>query len=326
MRAAFGVLTAAVLATGPVATTPSSTPDAAPFDQSARTVDELLALGRPIVLAHTGGEDEFPASTMFAFRRSMEARVDMLDLNVQITSDGVLVVHHDNDVDRSTNGSGTVASKTAEEMFLLDDAYWFTENCVCRDQPEADYLYRGVRTGERPPPDGFTADDFAVPRLTDVFTAFPDIPINIEIKGSGDTALAAVDELARVIEATDRTDSVVVSSFDDPALQRFVQIAPGVEVTPGLGATAAWVLDATPLPDGQRILQLPPEYAGLEVLTPDVIERSHVAGYVIWVWPNNRDLENPAAYDQFLADGVDGLNVNFPAAGVAAVERFVAAA
>ena len=68
---------------------------AAPFDQSATTIDDVLALGRPIVLAHNGGEDVHPSGTLFAFGESMKAGVDMLDLNVQLTADGVLVVQHD---------------------------------------------------------------------------------------------------------------------------------------------------------------------------------------------------------------------------------------
>ena len=44
---------------------------------------------------------------------------------------------------------------------------------------------------------------------------------------------------------------------------------------------------------------------------------------MIWVWPNDRALENAAAYAELLARGVDGLNINDPAAGVAAVEAFV---
>jgi hypothetical protein len=101
-------------------------------------------------------------------------------------------------------------------------------------------------------------------------------------------------------------------------------MAPTVETSPGLGASSAWVLSNTPLPRGQRILQLPPRYQGVEVLTPDVIARSHAVGYVIWVWPDDRSLEDADGYAGLLAEGMDGLNVNFPATGVAAVEAFVA--
>jgi glycerophosphoryl diester phosphodiesterase len=95
-----------------------------------------------------------------------------------------------------------------------------------------------------------------------------------------------------------------------------------VETSPGTGASAAWVLNNTPLPAGQRILQLPPTFDEIQVLTPEVISRSHAAGYVIWVWPNVT--EDAALYADLLAMGLDGLNINFPATGVAAVQAFVA--
>ena len=90
------------------------------------------------MLAHTGGEDQFPASTMFAFGESMKAGVDMLDLNVQLSHDGVLVVHHDDSVDGATNGTGEVADLDYAAIRALDDAYWFTADCVCKDRPASE--------------------------------------------------------------------------------------------------------------------------------------------------------------------------------------------
>src|SRR4029079_12975967 len=99
--------------------------------------------------------------------------------------------------------------------------------------------------------------------------------------------------------------------------------APTAEISPALQASTDWVLGNTPLPAGQRILQLPPEYEGVEVLTPEVVERSHAAGYLIWVWPNDDALENQQAYLDFLNQGMDGLNINFPAQGVAALQDYL---
>jgi glycerophosphoryl diester phosphodiesterase len=298
-----------------------------PFDQSATTVDELLALGRPVVLAHTGGEDRFPASTLYAFHQSAAAGVDVLDLNVTLTADGVLVVQHDLTVDRTTDGTGTVAEMTYEAVAALDNAYWFTPDCgVCADQPAEAYVHRGVRTGAVAPPEGFTPDDFAIPTFADVAAALPGLPLNVEVKGSGELALHTADVLVAELTELDRLDSVVVSSFDDAAIDHVSTIAPDVEVSPGVATTAAFILDGTPLPEGQRILQLPPTFDDTELLTPEIIAAAHAAGYVIWVWPNDRALENEAAYADFLARGVDGLNVNDPAAGIAAVEAFLAGA
>ena len=87
-----------------------------------------------MVLAHTGGEDEFPGSTMFGYGESVKAGVDMLDLNVMLTGDGVLVIQHDDSVDRLTNSTGKVADMTYAELSALDNAYWFTADGVQRDQ------------------------------------------------------------------------------------------------------------------------------------------------------------------------------------------------
>lgn len=310
-------------------TVPDTVPDTVPATTAAAvpaaTIDELLSLGRPIVLAHAGGEDEYPHSTPYGYAQSVAAGVDMLDLDVQLTGDGVLIVQHDGDVDRTTDGTGDVASMTYAQLAVLDNAYWFTADCVCRDQPDEAYVYRGIRTGAVAPPAGATADDFAIPRFRDIVERWPDMPLNIEIKGEGAAAVDAARVLADELTELDRLDATVVTSFDDTVVTAFGEFAPTVELTPGLGLSTAWVLDGTPLPDGMRILQLPPEYEGLEVLTPEVVAASHDAGYVIWVWPNARVWENAAGYEQLLEMGMDGLNINFPGLGVAAVQEWIAA-
>lgn len=307
-----------------LSTTAVATTTTEPAPQYSATIDELLAVQRPIVIAHTAGEDEFPASTLYGFGESVKAGVDMLDLNLLLTKDGVLVVQHDDTVDRSTNGTGAVADLTYDEIAALDNAYWFTADCgACTGQPDADYLYRGIRTGERPPPAGYAPEDFAMPTFRQLVERFPDIPLNIEIKGSGAPAMAAADQLLVELNELDRADASVVASFNDAIVSYFHSIAPEIEVSPGLGVLTAYVLDGTPIPDGMRILQLPPEYSGLQVITPELVERAAAANYPIWVWPNDRNLENYDAYLAFLQQGIKGLNINFPAQGVRAVNTFV---
>ncbi|CAN5533771.1 hypothetical protein BH10ACT2_BH10ACT2_14160 [soil metagenome] len=314
--------TTAAASTTTAITTTTSTIPAPPA--RPQTIDELLELGRPIVLAHTAGEDQFPGSTMFAFSESVAAGVDMLDLNVLLSADGVLVIQHDDSVDRTTNGTGAVADLTYDQIAALDAAYWFTADCgVCDDQPADAYLYRGIRTGDQPAPAGYTADDFAIPTFRALVGRFPDLPLNIEIKGTGDPALAAARVLADELVELGRADASVVTSFDDPTVAAFHEMLPDVELSPSLGPTTAWVLDGTPLPDGMRILQLPPVFSDIVVITPELITKSLAVGYVIWVWPNNRTLENYDTYVGYLESGITGLNINFPAEGVRAVQDFV---
>lgn len=315
-----GAAAVGLLAVPSAPSSPSS-----PFDQSATTVDDLLGLGRPLVIAHDGGGDAYPGSTMYAFRESLADGADVLDLNIVVAGDGSLMVQHDPDVDRTTDGTGLVADMTYEELHALDIAYWFTaDGGVDHDAPVDSYVFRGVRTGDVPPPAGYGADDFGMLRLEDVLDAFPDVPLNVEIKDEGERGAAAADAVIAAMADRGRLDGLVLSSFDDAVVTHVLETAPDVETSPGPLAAAAFFFDGTPLPGGQRILQLPPVFGDLEVLTPANIASAHDAGYVIWVWPNDRDLENEAAYRAFLDDGIDGLNINRPAAAVAAVEAWLA--
>ena len=163
-----------------------------------------------MILAHAGGENAHPHSTPFGYADSVAAGVDILDFDVQLSKDGVLVVQHDDTVDRTTNATGKIADKTYAELNKLDNAYYFTETCTCKDQPEAAYIYRGVRTGEKAPPEGYTPDDFTIPKFEDIARQYPDYMLNIEIKGEYPAAVPAADELARIL--TDLGANATLSS------------------------------------------------------------------------------------------------------------------
>lgn len=285
-------------------------------EPTASTVTGVLALGRPIVLAHAGGDDINPHDTPFAFDRSAALGVDVLDMDVQLSADGVLVVQHDTTVDRTTNGSGAVASLTYEQLHALDAAYWFTRGCTCRGRPDGDYVYRGVRTGAKAPPAGARPDDFAITSFEQVARSHPGWVLNIEIKGSAPDALPAATELARLVKELGLTERVVVTSFDDAVVDAFAAQAPGAAITPGLGATTAFVLEDRVPTAGRTILQVPPSYEGIEVVTPQLVQRAHAAGLVLWVWPDEATWETRAGYSMLLDLGVDGVNAADPATAV----------
>jgi glycerophosphoryl diester phosphodiesterase len=304
---------------GSADTTSISTTTTVP-EPAASTVTEVLALDRPVVLAHAGGENAHPHSTPYAYAESVAAGVDVLDVDVRLTGDGVLVVHHDEDVDRTTDGTGDVADMTFEELNALDAAYWFTEDCsACTDQPDDAYVLRGVRTGQVDPPEGYEPDDFAVQRFEDLVERYPGHVLNIEIKGSYPEDVPAAEELARILTEQDRLDAAIVTAFDDELAEAFHELAPDVAITPGLDAMTQYVLAGQALPPGRTIVQIPPEYEGIEVLTPDLVRRAHSDGLVLWIWPNERRWENAEGYTELLDLGVDGLNAADPPTAVEVV-------
>jgi glycerophosphoryl diester phosphodiesterase len=265
---------------------------------------------RLLNFAHQGGEFERPSNTMFAFERAYAGGADVLELDIHTTADGELVVIHDATVDRTTNATGAVYDMNLSALQQLDAGYNFIpgRNAV-RDQPASSYPYRRIRTGERPPPAGHTREDFRVPMLKEVFDAFPDVPINIEIKGRSDTDaqsfLRNAEALAAFLNARDRTDVIVVS-FHDEAIDRFHMLAPKIPLAPGLAKVAAYFQTGAPLGDGYVALQVPPEFQGITVMTPEFVKRAHDDGYAVHTWIDSSD-ENAAFYDQMFAMCADAI-------------------
>jgi glycerophosphoryl diester phosphodiesterase len=270
----------------------------------------------PLDIAHQGGEDEFPSNTMYAFRRSLQVGADMLELDVGVTRDGQVVVMHDTTVDRTTNGHGTVASFTLKQLRKLDAAYWFSggSSAYRHDRARSAYRLRGVATGRRKPPKGFTAADFRVPTLTEVLRAFPHTPINVEIKGRTkaealDEYLTNADALARTLKSTRRRDVIVVS-FKQEAVDRFHQLVPALPVAPGIGGAANWLLGGKSPGDGVVAFQLPITYQlggqTLQITTKDNVARAHSEGYAWHTWLSD-DGESPKIWGSLLDMGVDGV-------------------
>ncbi|MEA2572975.1 MAG: glycerophosphoryl diester phosphodiesterase [Chloroflexia bacterium] len=85
----------------------------------------LPYLDTPLLIAHRGGSLEVPENTMAAFRHAIDVGMRMVELDVQMTRDGELVVIHDETVDRTTNGIGPVGSFTLEELQRLDAGFKF---------------------------------------------------------------------------------------------------------------------------------------------------------------------------------------------------------
>ncbi len=263
---------------------------------------------RPLNIAHQGGEDEAPSNTMYAFDRAMRMGSDMLELDVHATKDDKLVVIHDSTVDRTTNGSGSVYDMTLAQVEKLDAGYWMVPGeGIDHDRPVSDYPFRGVRTGEVKPPPSFSRDDFRITSLPEVMRKYPDVPVNIEIKGASDDDVASfmhnAEVLAGFLNRLGRTDGIMVASFNDAALAHFHELAPDIDLAPATLAVAGYVLGGAPPPEGTKAFQVPTSFSGITVVDEDFVNRAHADGYGVHVWTiNDADTMN-----QLLDWGVDGI-------------------
>jgi glycerophosphoryl diester phosphodiesterase len=279
---------------------------------------------QPLNIAHQGGEDEFPSNTMYAFRSALKAGADMLELDVGVTKDDQVVVMHDTTLDRTTSGSGTIASHTLKQVEKLDGAYWFhasTDDAYKHGRSAKAYTFRGVATGRKKAPKGFTAADFRVPTLKAVLKAFPHTPINIEIKGR--TKAEAVSEylknadvLGALLKNNPRRDLIVVS-FKQEAVDRFHEIAPKIPLAPGIGGSADFLLGGKSPGPGVVAFQLPITYelngTTLDVTTAANVANAHKAGYAWHTWLSD-DGESPATWTKLIDWCVDGVMTAQPVA------------
>jgi glycerophosphoryl diester phosphodiesterase len=264
--------------------------------------------------AHQGGDLEAPSNTLYAFAEAVAKGADVIELDVHASADGELVVIHDATVDRTTDGSGRVDAKSLAELELLDAAHWFVPGAgAVRGAEEKAYALRGVATGERPPPEGYRAEDFRIPTLREVLERFPDVYINIDIKETAPETKPYEAALAGLLREYGRSDDVIVASFVDAALEAFKRLAPEISTAAGRGqAETLWrgMLEGTEYDDARRhqAVQVPITFSGRQVVTASFVERAHAAGLAVHVWTVN---DRPTM--EWLLDiGVDGIITGRP--------------
>jgi glycerophosphoryl diester phosphodiesterase len=292
---------------------------------SASAANRWIQKERPLNIAHQGGEDEFPSNTMYAFRKALRAGADMLELDIGVTRDGKVVVMHDTTVDGKTNGHGTVASKTLRQIRRLDAAFWFAPRAsehYSHTLPRRAYSLRGIATGRKDPPKGFRAADFRVPTLAEILKAFPRTPINIEIKGrtpdeATEEYVKNAEVLAALLRNTKRRNLIVVS-FQQRAVDRFHELAPQIDLAPGIDGAAAWLLGGGSPGPGVVAFQVPItfQFGGslLDITTADNVARAHRDGYAWQNWFSNDDRDAPATWRRLIDMCVDGTMTSHPVA------------
>ncbi len=271
---AYGI---AVLIARPIAPTP--------WTQTAEQI------GRPLVIAHQGGDGLRPSNTMAAFSHAVELGVDVLEMDVHSTSDGVLVTIHDSTIDRTTNGSGAVQDFTFAELQTFDAGYnWPT----LYEDPAFPYRDQGV----------------TIPALSEILTTFPELLFNIELKQQSPSI---AQDLCDLLREHNVADQALVASFHVDTIKAFRAACPEVatslaqnEVIPmivlarlGLGLT---------YPPQAHALQIPEERFGIALMKSTVFRTAHRKGLQLHAWTINEvdDLE------RILNLNVDGIITDYP--------------
>jgi len=247
---------------------------------------------RPLVIGHAddSGLGLVPGNTLAHLERMAELGVDVLDIDLHASSDGVVVLIHDDTVDRTTDGSGRVSDLTLAELETLDAGYdWTTDD-------GATYPFRG--------------QGLRIATLAEVLERFPDWPIVMELKQEQPSMAQALCDTLRDQGATAR---VIVPSSREKALAEFRALCPEVATAAGTGdVTLSVVLSALglggTLSPAYPVAQVPVASGGIPVVTPGWVTAMQARGVRVDVWT----IDDPGEMQRLINLGVDGIFTNRP--------------
>lgn len=242
----------------------------------------------PLVYAHRGGAALAPENTIAAFDSGIACGAEGLELDVHLSRDGLVVVHHDAALDRTTSARGPLCARTADELARVDAGFNFRAG-------NGSYPFRGCGIG--------------VPTLREVLGRYPAARLIVELKvGGRDLARAVVDEVRRA-SAVER---VAVGSFYADAIDEVRRCEPAIRTGAAKEETRwalyrSWVGWPIRSP-AYREFQVPERSGYTRIVTPRFVDHAHRAGVTVHVWTVNE-----AADMQRLTEwGVDGLITDRP--------------
>lgn len=159
------------------------------------------SLPSPVVIAHRGASTHAPENTLAAFNLAVSQGAPVIELDVQLSADGEVVVFHDCSVSRTTDGSGRIRHLTLKDLKSL---------------------HAGASFGTSYP-------NAKIPTLNEIFNDInPDTFLNIELKNLNSPLDSLPSKVAKIVQASHGNNRVLFSSFNPVALRRIRQYLPTV--------------------------------------------------------------------------------------------------
>lgn len=236
----------------------------------------MLAPGSLLKIGHRGASGTTPELTRAAFLRALELGVDMIELDIQLTKDGYLVVIHDHELQRTTGVPGLVREHTLAELKQLDTGAWFGDQ------------FRGE----------------SILTLEEVIEIVGRrAMLNVEIKSPpGDWSNTALKTVA-VLTHSGILGTTVLSCFEMQALQKVRELSPAARIgvlwhQPDFDDAWRWAKD----------LAAWSFHPWCKLLHEEGVAEAHARGLRVLTWTVN----DPDEIGQMAAIGVDGIMSDFP--------------
>ncbi|XP_037283534.1 lysophospholipase D GDPD1 isoform X1 [Rhipicephalus microplus] len=197
-------------------------------------------------ISHRGGSAENLENTISAFRHALKVGTELIELDVQLTKDGKVVVCHDSGLLRCAGVNKNISELNYDELPPLKPSLQVD---FCNGAPSP------------------VCEDRKIPLLSDIFTLFPSVPVNIDIKTKNDKLVEKVHEL---IKEFNREDITVWGSFHHSVATKCYKLNPEVP----LYFSARCVVYLLFLTYSGLLPFVPLRQSCLEILLPSVAKRN----------------------------------------------------
>jgi len=228
----------------------------------------------PVCVAHRGGLALAPENTLAAFANAIKLGCNWAELDVRASKEGALVVIHDGTVDRTTNGTGTVAELSLRQLKKLDAGAKFSRKFAGQRIPTLEQVLRAVR-GK--------------------------LNMLVEIKAKG-----IEEKVVAALRKTRMDRSAVVICFDPVVLVATKDVAR--EMPTGLLLSLRAPKEPLPLIALARMLGASLIMPSHEGVTREFIEKAHKARLLVRTWTVN----DSKRMEELLDVGVDGIGTDRP--------------
>jgi glycerophosphoryl diester phosphodiesterase len=238
----------------------------------------------PWVIGHRGAMGHAPENTMTSFEQALSLGADMLEFDVRLTKDGVPVIVHDANLDRTSNRPLNVFDLAGEDILRLDAGSWF------------DLRFAGER----------------IPKLSTLLTwaqkkksaAKAKLAYFVELKVDGDESRREqlIRAVVKELKATGALARSVIISFDEPSLIMTRKMNPTVAT--GF-LYSDYLHDALDRAKNLKCNHILPRK---DRVTGDLVQEAHAAGLAVVAWTADRLDE----FRKLVIWQVDGIATNYP--------------
>jgi glycerophosphoryl diester phosphodiesterase len=230
-----------------------------------------------MIQAHRGSSAYCPENTLEAFSMAVAQKADGIELDVQLSKDGHVVVVHDENLERVSNGKGFIHDHTLEELKSLDCSKLFPNRSPCR-----------------------------IPALAEVYSLIKptSLMVNVELKTSRFLYPGLPEKLAALGREYAMEERIIYSSFNHYSLLEIKKLCPSAKtgLLYQMGMVDPWVYA-----NYVKAYAIHPHYFVITHL-PETVENCHKNGVCVNVWT----VDDPEAIKQLVQYGVDTIITNKP--------------